>query len=391
MKEYLNYIFDFDYTLFDTSKGMDQCYKNAFSSIGCDYCQNELDIYVRESLNATFDRTSHQNNEYKTFENTFLETSKKCMAKFSVPYSDTIETLVALKSLGKKIYIVTGKPQKIVKEILKKYNCSDFISGIIGYGEYLMPKPSPESLNLCISSFHLSLSETVYIGDSPNDIEAAKGAGIDGILISRDLTCNGISTLFELLRQIRIELLTVLSVEYDVFKSKKCDHILTQWCQSNGYVIQRKSQSSFLLSIGNNSELSINKNGILILSEYLNPCVTNIPQRILEWKENINTYYKTDPEAKPGILLKQYESVLAKYGKNLKCPFPSMVHYTLIAYNYIPINKTFLERASAAQDILWLLTKNHIKIDQPQLSITETLVRNGICVEQYTDTNFFSG
>lgn len=38
MKGYCNYIFDFDYTLFDTSKGMDICYKKAINSIGYESC-----------------------------------------------------------------------------------------------------------------------------------------------------------------------------------------------------------------------------------------------------------------------------------------------------------------------------------------------------------------
>lgn len=50
MKEYSNYIFDFDYTLFDTSKGMNACYEKAFSSIGYKYKDNELDLYVKNHL-----------------------------------------------------------------------------------------------------------------------------------------------------------------------------------------------------------------------------------------------------------------------------------------------------------------------------------------------------
>lgn len=58
MKGYCNYIFDFDYALFDTSKGMDICYKKAINSIGYEYRQKELDCYVKESLEAIFNRYS---------------------------------------------------------------------------------------------------------------------------------------------------------------------------------------------------------------------------------------------------------------------------------------------------------------------------------------------
>lgn len=391
MKEYSNYIFDFDYTLFDTSKGMNECYERAFLSINLEYKQSELNLYVQESLEATFYRYSNDSNLFPVFEKTFLETSHKCMLNLSVPYADTKDTLEALKACGKKMYIVTGKPQKRVEELLEKYKCLELITDIVGYGEYRFPKPSPESLNICINSNNLTLTETVYVGDSPYDMTAAQGAGIDGILICRDLSQNGISTLWELLRDIKIELFTVISTEYDIYKSKKWESILDQWCLTNGYALHKQSKSSVLIKIDDHSELSINKNGIIILCEYVNPRVDNIPRNILEWKETINTNYKNNHNSRPWVLLSQYETLLSRHGRSLRCPFPSTVHYTLIAYNYIPINTFYLTDKFAKQDILWLLTKNRVEKVTSHLSITDELISKGVCVEQYSDNSFFSG
>lgn len=391
MKEYSNYIFDFDYTLFDTSKGMNACYKKAFSSIGYKYKDNELDLYVKESLEETFKRYSQDQNLFPIFEKIFLRTSKECMNNLSVPYSETIDVLKILKSLNKKLFIVTGKPRERVIEILKKYKCTGLFSGIIGYGDYKLPKPSPESLNKCIQSYGLSKANSVYVGDSSYDITAANKAGIDGILICRNSEQEGISTLLELLRHIKIELFTVISSENDLFKFKKWETILNNWCTLNGYSIQQKSASSVIITIDKETVLSITKNGILILNELIIPNTENTPSNILSWKEKINTAYKADCESKPWIILKHFDKFLSEQGYNKKCPFPSKVHYTLIAYNYVPVNNQFLDSNIAKQELLWLLTKNKVENLSTTLNVTEELSDKGVSVERYSNNCFFSG
>ena len=391
MKEYSNYIFDFDYTLFDTSKGMNSCYNRAINSIGCKYKESELDLYVKESLETTFDRYSKEQELFPIFEKTFLEVSKECMCNLSIPYSETITVLEILKSLNKKLFVVTGKPKERVIEILEKYNCSQLFSGIIGYGEYKSSKPSPESLDKCIISYGLSKDRTVYIGDSSYDIMAANNAGIDGVLISRNSTQDGMSTLLELVREIKVELFTVISSEYDLFKLKNWESILNKWCLANGYIIQQQLKSSVLITLDANTELSITKNGILILNEFINPNIENIPSSILLWKEKINSDYKTNQRSKPWEILKQFDLYCSKQGRLPKCPFPSKVHYTLIVYNYVPINNQLLNNYIVKQELLWLLTKNKVENISNTLSITEELSNKGISVESYSNNCFFSG
>ena len=391
MKEYSNYIFDFDYTLFDTSKGMNVCYDKAISSIGCKYKENELNLYVKEALEATFDRYSKDQKLFPIFESSFLESSRECMSLLSIPYSETISVLKTLKSLNKNLFIVTGKPKERVVEILDKHNCSGLFSGIIGYGEYKSSKPSPESLDKCINTYGLSKDSTVYVGDSSYDIMAANNAGIDGILICRNSAHEGISTLLELVRNIKVEFFSIISSEYDLFKFKNWESILNGWCLSKGYSIKQQSKSSVLITIDDNTDLSITKNGILILNEFINPDTENTPPDILSWKEEKNSAYKTNQEAKPWKILKQYNMYLYEQGRLQKCPFPSKVHYTLISYNYVPINNQFLDNNIAKQEILWLLTKNKVEDLSTTLNVTEELSDKGICVERYSDNCFFSG
>lgn len=199
IKNYEHYIFDCDYTLFDTSQGMEKCYKEALKAIGVSYDSQMLDTYVKESLKSTF-RRYNTDYPFSMFERVFLETSKVYMCKLSNIYPDTTDCLQQLFKNNSCISIVTGKPRERVIEILKKYNLESLISVIIGYGEYTKPKPDPESLNLCINQIDISRRLCVYVGDSTNDILAAHNSEIDGILIDRTgQTPHAIKSLMELI------------------------------------------------------------------------------------------------------------------------------------------------------------------------------------------------
>ena len=342
MREYKNYIFDFDYTLFDTSEGMGICYKTALKSIGVEYHSEELVEYVKESLYLTYHRFRDSETDFEVFEKNFLEASRKFMTNHSVPYFDTIETLHYLHSNDKQVYIVTGKPKNRVVAILKKFGCANYISGIIGYGDYNNPKPSPESLLICIKNYNLSIDESVYVGDSKYDIIAAEDAGIDGILLSRSSFKTGISSLYDLFRSIKVELFTVMSAEYDIFIQRDWKQILKLWCSSNNYNLKSASDSSAIIVIDDFSELSVKKNGIMVLAESIIPPVETSPSCILKWKDTTSNLYKTDISSKPWRILKNFKSFMNEQARKTKCPFPTKVHYTLIAYNYVPVVLSFV-------------------------------------------------
>lgn len=200
--KYQHIIFDFDYTLFDTSEGMALCYKEALTAIGVQYDDNQLDIYVKESLKMTYNRFK-TTESFERFENVFLKTSEKYMCKLSKIYPETYQIVGQLYKKGKKISIVTGKPRVRVVEILKKYNMDCFFTKIVGYGDYSESKPNPESLNICITEVGVKKENCVYVGDSLYDVEAASNAGIKGVLIDRSKktknAIEGLSQIMELL------------------------------------------------------------------------------------------------------------------------------------------------------------------------------------------------
>jgi phosphoglycolate phosphatase len=97
--------------------------------------------------------------------------------KLSHLYPTVVETLHALKDRGYKMALVTNKPSKFVPEILQQHEIADFFSYVFGGEDFAKRKPDPIALNWLLNENGLSPDEMLMVGDSKNDILAAKNAG----------------------------------------------------------------------------------------------------------------------------------------------------------------------------------------------------------------------
>lgn len=88
-----------------------------------------------------------------------------------------------LSELYKKyrLGIVTGRPKKEAYTVLKKFNMLDFFDCVVTMADYKekLAKPNPFSINLALKQ--LGSRQAVYVGDSVDDIKAARNAKIESI------------------------------------------------------------------------------------------------------------------------------------------------------------------------------------------------------------------
>ncbi|MGL5291666.1 MAG: phosphoglycolate phosphatase [Vibrionaceae bacterium] len=96
-------------------------------------------------------------------------------------YPNVYNTLAALKQAGFLLGIVTNKAQQFVPAILQQLQLDTFFSDIIGGDTLSTNKPHPQGLLFLQEKHNLSSNEIVMIGDSKNDILAAKNAHIASI------------------------------------------------------------------------------------------------------------------------------------------------------------------------------------------------------------------
>ncbi len=104
-----------------------------------------------------------------------------------IMYSDVIPTLEYLKTKTDIILgIVTNTPQSIANYELKYFEIDHYFQQILGLGDdQSISKPEPDGIKKIMHDLHTNCSDTIYIGDSLIDIQAAIRAKVLPILIDR--------------------------------------------------------------------------------------------------------------------------------------------------------------------------------------------------------------
>ena len=102
----------------------------------------------------------------------------------SVLYPGVKDTLLSLKARGYRMAIITNKPEAFIAPILEGLEISNVFELSLGGDSLPERKPEPLPLYTACGMLNVQLSDCVMIGDSKNDILAAKAAKMDSIGLS---------------------------------------------------------------------------------------------------------------------------------------------------------------------------------------------------------------
>lgn len=116
--------------------------------------------------------------------NTFLEIYNADPCVDTQPFNGILTFLAWVKQHQKTLICVTNKPEIPARKILDELDMSHYFADVIGGDRFEVRKPDPKPLLHCVEAFNSSIEKTLMIGDSSNDVEAARRAGIDCIVVS---------------------------------------------------------------------------------------------------------------------------------------------------------------------------------------------------------------
>lgn len=106
------------------------------------------------------------------------ETDETCL------YVGVLEALTSLKEKGYRLALCTNKPQNPSENVLRDLGIADFFEVVLGGDQLASKKPNPEMIHWVLNKMKLNVDEALMIGDSPNDIDAAKNAGMRNVAVS---------------------------------------------------------------------------------------------------------------------------------------------------------------------------------------------------------------
>lgn len=122
--------------------------------------------------------------QHKVLLHTFVETYGAELCVNTQIYSGVPEFLKHCQTLNIKMACVTNKPVKLAQGLLDALELSSYFRVVLGGDSLPERKPHPLPLLHCMQSLNTSASQSLMIGDSSNDVEAARRAGIDCIVVS---------------------------------------------------------------------------------------------------------------------------------------------------------------------------------------------------------------
>lgn len=96
-------------------------------------------------------------------------------------YPETEAGLGLLKSLGIPLAVITNKNEVLAVKLLEALGLSDYFSLVLGGDSLPEKKPSPAPLLHAAEVLGVSVENMIMVGDSRNDILAAKAAGCPSI------------------------------------------------------------------------------------------------------------------------------------------------------------------------------------------------------------------
>ena len=188
---YTTYLFDFDYTLADSSRGIVTCFRNVLNQHGyTDVTDEDIKRTIGKTLEESFSILTGVTDEDQLagFKSEYRKEADTHMTINTVLFLETKSVLLALKDAGAFIGIISTKYRYRIKEMLDQHFPGSFFNIIVGGEDVQTAKPSPEGLLLAIKQLHVTKAETLYIGDSTVDAATAKAAGVNFAGVTHGVT-----------------------------------------------------------------------------------------------------------------------------------------------------------------------------------------------------------
>ncbi len=179
-------LFDFDFTLADSSVGIIACINYALTKIGLpesppDEILETVGLFIPEALVAL------AGEEYRPrgqeFLKRFTEKADEVIIEGTRLFPPTAKVIPALDRFGYRVGIVSTKYRYRIESIMEWDGLLDCLDVIIGGEDVTRHKPDPEGLILAAGKLGVEVGDCVYVGDSHVDAGAAQSAGMPFVAV----------------------------------------------------------------------------------------------------------------------------------------------------------------------------------------------------------------
>ena len=168
-------LFDWDGTLVNSAEATFRCYQRMFSSQGIAFDAETFQRSYSPDWHQTYRAVGLPEDKWAAMDEVFTE---EYVRENSQLLPGALDVLRRLGSLGVAQGVVTSGNRKRVLQELDRFEISPFFATVICHEDTPNKKPHPEPLLVALEELVVPHSAAVYVGDSPEDVEMARAAGV---------------------------------------------------------------------------------------------------------------------------------------------------------------------------------------------------------------------
>jgi|TARA_B100000809_G_scaffold141749_1_gene139287 phosphoglycolate phosphatase len=200
MTQKLTIIFDLDGTLVDTAPDLLSAHNHVMKKFG--FTSRNLEeiknlagkgaaVMIGRSIWESAKKEFSSINDQKTKDEMlkeFINYYEKNIVVKSKLVTGVYEFLKWAKSMNISMGVCTNKQEHLAVDLLKKIKIYEFFEYIAGRNTFEYCKPDPRHLTSIIEIMDGNVKKSLMIGDSENDADTAKLAGVPMILLENGYT-----------------------------------------------------------------------------------------------------------------------------------------------------------------------------------------------------------
>ncbi|MFF7709870.1 phosphoglycolate phosphatase [Pseudomonas sp. NPDC007930] len=185
-------MFDLDGTLVDSVPDLAAAIDSMLAQLGRPaagieqvrvWIGNGARVLVRRALAGGIEHASVDDTEAEAAQALFMHAYGQSHGN-TVVYPGVRETLRWLKEQGVEMALITNKPEQFVAPLLDELKLGRYFRWIIGGDTLPQQKPDPAALLHVMKMAGVSAGQALFVGDSRNDILAAKAAEVASVGLS---------------------------------------------------------------------------------------------------------------------------------------------------------------------------------------------------------------
>lgn len=168
-------LFDLDGVLVDTAAVLLKTYQNISGRLGIDpptetQVKRTIAMSPRKAIDYLFGDSAGSIGS-------MIDEVLTANMRLAKPFGGVTALLEELRSMGITIGTVTSRNSTHASALLNAADLGRFMDDIVTWGHYRVAKPAPTCIFVALDRIGKKPSDTAYVGDQPEDMKAAKGAG----------------------------------------------------------------------------------------------------------------------------------------------------------------------------------------------------------------------